>query len=81
MRGTMAFLLTDPEHWRNQAQGIRFAAGSLKDGATEARMLKIAEGFELLARQAEERCAPGLGKRGASLPSRDSANSNITAHT
>jgi hypothetical protein len=52
---TAAFLVTDPEHWRERAEGIRLSANSLDDTDTRARMLRIAEGYELLRRQAEER--------------------------
>jgi len=48
-------LLTDPDHWREQAEGIRVTANSLNDANTKARMLKIAEGYEALRRQTEER--------------------------
>ena len=53
------FLVTDPEHWREQAEGIRVTANSLNDAQTKARMLKIAEGYEALRRQTEERRRSG----------------------
>jgi hypothetical protein len=37
---TTGFLATDPEHWREQAEGIRLTANSLNDAQTKARMLK-----------------------------------------
>ena len=52
-------LLADPEHWRQQAEGIRVTANSLNDAQTKARMLKIAEGYEALRRQTEERRRSG----------------------
>ena len=40
---TVGFV-TDPEHWRAQAEGMRLTASSLTDERAKARMLKIAEG-------------------------------------
>jgi hypothetical protein len=56
---TMGFLVTDPEHWREQAEGIRLTANSLNDAQIKARMLRIAEGYEALRRQTEERRRAG----------------------
>jgi hypothetical protein len=53
---TMGFV-TDPEHWRERAEDMRLTASSLKDEHAKARMLKIAEGYETLRRQSEERIA------------------------
>ena len=53
---TMGFV-TDPEHWRERAENMRLTASSLKDENAKARMLKIAEGYEALRRQTEERIA------------------------
>jgi hypothetical protein len=53
---TMGFV-TDPEHWRERAQDMRLTANSLKNEGAKARMLKIAEGYEALRRQSEERIA------------------------
>ena len=47
--------ITDPDHWREQAQSIRTTANSLRDADTKARMLKIAEGYEALRQLTEER--------------------------
>jgi hypothetical protein len=52
---TMDFLVTDPEHWRERAESIRLTANLLNDAGTKARMLKIAEGYEVLGRQTEQR--------------------------
>jgi hypothetical protein len=52
---TTGFLVTDPEHWRERAESIRVTASSLNDAVAKARMLKIAEGYEVLRRQTEER--------------------------
>jgi len=51
---TMGFV-TDPEHWRERAEDMRLTASSLKDEDAKARMLKIAEGYEALRRQSEDR--------------------------
>ena len=48
---------TDPEHWRERAEDMRLTASSLKDEHARARMLKIAEGYEALSKQTEERFA------------------------
>jgi hypothetical protein len=56
---TTGFLVTDPEHWREQAEGIRVTANSLNDAQTKVRMLKIADGYEALRRQTEERRRTG----------------------
>ena len=47
--------VTDPEHWRERAESMRLTASSLKDDNAKARMLKIADGYEALWRQSEER--------------------------
>jgi hypothetical protein len=49
--------VTDPEHWRERAESMRLTASSLKDENAKARMLKIAEGYEALGRQTEQRIA------------------------
>ena len=53
---TMGFI-TDPEHWRQRAEDMRLTARSLMDENAKARMLKIAEGYDALGRQTEERIA------------------------
>jgi hypothetical protein len=53
---TMGFV-TDPEHWRERAEDMRLTASSLKDERAKARMLKIAEGYEALGKQTEQRIA------------------------
>jgi hypothetical protein len=52
---TPGFFVTDPEHWRERAESIRVTANSLNDVVTKARMLKIAEGYDVLRRQTAER--------------------------
>ena len=51
---TTGFLQNNPEHWRERAEDIRVAAISVNDAEAKARMLKIAYGYEVLGRQAEE---------------------------
>ena len=51
--------VTDPEHWRERAEDIRVTASSLHDADAKARMLKIAEGYEKLRKQTEERRCAG----------------------
>jgi hypothetical protein len=58
-------LLHNPEYWRKRAEEIRTAADAMNDRAVKARMLKIADGYQLLARQAEERM-PKRQRRGRS---------------
>jgi hypothetical protein len=48
-------MVTDPEHWAERAKDIRISASSLRDQEAKARMLKIAEGYETLRKQTEER--------------------------
>ena len=55
---TMGFV-TDPEHWRERAEDIRLTARSLMDEHAKARMLKIAEGYEALRKQTEDRRRTG----------------------
>ena len=55
---TMGFV-TDPEHWRVQAEDMRLTASSLKDPDAKARLLKIAEGYEELSRLTEEHFSNG----------------------
>jgi hypothetical protein len=47
--------LADPEHWRERAKSIRLTASSLNNQDAKARMLRIAEGYETLRKQTEER--------------------------
>jgi hypothetical protein len=62
---TTRYVLHNPEHWRKRAEEIRTAADAMNDPAVKARMLKIADGYQLLARQAEERM-PERQRRGRS---------------
>jgi hypothetical protein len=56
---TMGLLVTDPEHWRERAESIRVTASLLNDVDAKARMLKIAEGYEVLRKQTEHRRRTG----------------------
>jgi hypothetical protein len=56
---TSGYLVTDPDHWREQAESIRVTASALYDADTKARMLRIAEGYEALRKQTEERRRTG----------------------
>ncbi len=53
------YFVTDPAHWREQAESIRVTANSLPDADAKARMLRIAEGYEALRKQTEERRRTG----------------------
>ena len=53
---TVGFV-TDPDHWRERADDIRATANSLGNESAKARMLRIAEGYEKLRRQTEQRIA------------------------
>ena len=48
-------LLVDPAHYRAQADGLRESATSISDAAVRARMLRIAQGYDSLAHDAQER--------------------------
>ena len=54
---TMGYLVTDSDHWRERAESIRVTANSINDAGAKTRMLKIAEGYEVLRRQTEETTA------------------------
>ena len=56
---TQGFLVTDPEHWRERAESIRVTASLLNDADAKARMLRIAEGYEVLKKQTEHRRRTG----------------------
>jgi hypothetical protein len=53
------YLVTDPEHWRERAESIRLTARSLNNEDAKVRMLRIAEGYETLRKQTEERRRTG----------------------
>ena len=45
----------DPEYWRKRADEARAVAVQMMDAHTKAIMLGIAQGYEKLAQQAEQR--------------------------
>ena len=45
----------DPEYWRKRAEDARAIAVQMTDPQTKAVMLGIAQGYEKLAEQAEQR--------------------------
>src|SRR5262245_32950689 len=55
-----------PEHWRKSAEETRTLVGTISDPNTRRAMLGIAESYEMLAKDAEERAQlaekqPGQG--------------------
>ena len=50
-----SFSVDDPAHWRGRAEEARPLADEMSDEVSRQMMLQIAEGYERLAKHAEER--------------------------
>jgi hypothetical protein len=50
-----SFSVDDPAHWRVRAEEARTLADEMSDEISRKMMLQIAEGYERLAKRAEER--------------------------
>jgi hypothetical protein len=50
-----ASFINDPEHWRKRAKETRAIADKMNDPRAREKMLKIADDYDRLGKQAEER--------------------------
>jgi hypothetical protein len=48
-------ILKDPKHWRRRAEQMRSLAEQMDDAEARRRLLKVATGYEQLAKRAQER--------------------------
>jgi hypothetical protein len=46
--------MSDPKYWFDRAEEVRTSANSMKSPANRARMLRVAEDFEILGRRAHQ---------------------------
>jgi hypothetical protein len=51
----MSSLIADPEHWRDRADEACALAAQIDDPVAQRAMLVITEGYEIVAKRAEER--------------------------
>jgi hypothetical protein len=51
----MSDLLNNAQHWRDRAEEARALAEEMRDEFSRQQMLAIAEGYDRLAKRAEER--------------------------
>ena len=52
-------IINDPKHWRDRAEEARAMAEALTDAEAKRLMHEIADGYERMARRAEDRRAAG----------------------
>jgi len=63
---TMRLSADDPEHWQKRADDIRRTTSSIHDAEVKARLLRIANGYEILGRTASRLLRRQCEKNGAS---------------
>jgi len=50
----MHYNMSDPEYWFDRANEVRDQANAMIDRAIKARMLRVAEDFEILGHRADQ---------------------------
>jgi hypothetical protein len=50
----MPYNMSDPKYWFDRADEVRTSANSMTSPANKARMLRVAEDFEILGRRADQ---------------------------